>query len=78
MIKKLTATLRIDAKYDIQSAVANAVINIIRDDPIYRSCLNCMYFNEQAELCSKYNQKPPARIIAYACPTWENQDEIPF
>lgn len=72
------AQLRLDAKYDIQSAVTNAVMHIIKDEPIYRSCLNCDKFNEKQELCKLCNQRPPARIIAYACPKWENDKEIPF
>lgn len=71
--------LRIDAKYDIQLAVANAVEHIIKDQPIYRSCLNCIKFNEKAELCNLYNQRPPARVIAYSCgDKWEDVREIPF
>lgn len=44
---------------------------------IYRSCLNCEYFNEEKEICKQYNQRPPARIIAYACKDWADI-EIPF
>ena len=68
--------LRIDATYDLQAALNIALQNL--DQPLYKSCLNCLLFNERAELCNKYNQRPPARIIAYGCKDWEDIKEIPF
>lgn len=43
-----------------------------------KSCLNCSHFDEKAELCVKFQQRPPARVIAFACPEYEDCDEIPF
>ncbi len=34
------------------------------------TCLNCKYFNEKAELCKKVMTRPPARVIAFGCPTF--------
>jgi hypothetical protein len=50
-------------------------------------CLTCVHFNERgstyappgptpAETCTLYNVRPPARVIAYGCESWE--DGIPF
>jgi hypothetical protein len=70
-------TLRIDALYDVQTALYNAIHAL--DQPLYKSCLNCIKFNEKAELCNLYNQRPPARVIAYSCgDKWEDVKEIPF
>lgn len=41
-----------------------------------RTCLTCDHFHEQKELCGLYGQRPPARIIAFGCPSYVN--EIPF
>jgi hypothetical protein len=44
-----------------------------------RTCLTCDHFREhKGEVCGIANppQRPPARIIAFGCPAYEN--EIPF
>lgn len=43
---------------------------------LIHSCLTCDNFDEKAELCELYKQRPPARVIAFGCPSWQN--EIPF
>jgi len=72
----VTPKLRIDALYDIQTALYNAIRAL--DQPLYRSCLNCMKFNEKAELCALCNQRPPAKVIAYGCDQWEDVREVPY
>lgn len=62
--------LRVDAFYQLRELVEKL-------KPIYKSCLNCENFNEEKEICKKYNQRPPARVIAYACKDWDDL-EIPF
>lgn len=74
---KPKAILRPDAKYDIRLAASNAVEHIIKDNPIYQNCLNCLHFNEEKEICKLYYLRPPAKVIAYGCPLWEDI-EIPF
>ena len=78
--RNLKPRLRVDATYDIQSAIHGIIIRTIEGtDPIYKSCMNCINFSEQREGCSLANyQRPPARVIAYGCPQWEDIDEIPF
>lgn len=42
-----------------------------------RTCLTCDHFKEHSgEVCGLYHSRPPARIIAFGCPSYEN--EIPF
>ena len=43
---------------------------------LWRSCMICVLFNEQKELCIKYNIRPPARVIAYGCPEFD--ECVPF
>lgn len=46
---------------------------------IVPSCLSCEYFIETPdEICDAYKQRPPARVIAFGCPTYKDKDPIPF
>jgi hypothetical protein len=42
------------------------------------SCISCTYFNEAMEHCSKFKQRPPARVIAFGCEAYLDGEEIPF
>lgn len=41
-----------------------------------KTCIRCCHFDEQAEHCLKFKQRPPARIIVLGCGEFE--EEIPF
>lgn len=43
-----------------------------------RTCLHCDYFEEGQEVClrAKPPMRPPARVLAFGCPGFEN--DIPF
>lgn len=45
---------------------------------VIKNCISCNFWNEQKEICNKYQQKPPARVIAFGCPDYLDMDEIPF
>lgn len=32
----------------------------------------------QPETCAKFEARPPARVIAFGCPDYEDEDSIPF
>lgn len=38
-------------------------------------CLTCTEFEEGTEKCRLANARPPANVIVYGCPQW---DDIPF
>lgn len=67
---------------DRQSFISGVVSDLrkaVREelDRSTRTCINCLHFDEPAEVCRRYdNQRPPARIIATGCDGHE--DEIPF
>lgn len=73
--RKLKPILKVDGTHDLKLNLDEVLRRI---EPIYKSCLNCEHFDEKNELCKKYKQRPPARVIAYACSSWEDYDEIPF
>ena len=41
-----------------------------------KTCLTCDHFDEKAEQCGLYKARPPARVIAFGCPSYVN--EVPF
>ena len=44
---------------------------------LWRTCITCEHFIENTEHCTVFGARPPARVIAYGCPKYSN-DEIPF
>ena len=41
------------------------------------TCIVCDHWNQGQEVCMKFNnQRPPAKVIAFGCPAFEN--DIPF
>lgn len=60
-------------------AIGDAMVKIIEDNrDMFRSCLNCAYFTEEAQWCGQYGQHPPPRIIVYGCGGYQDRDDIPF
>lgn len=70
--------LRLEQYYDLRSLINGAVTKVLSDDSAYQNCLVCNNFNETTELCKLANQRPPARIIAYGCPSFEDKEQPPF
>lgn len=42
------------------------------------SCLNCVSWRKQNETCIQFNARPPAHVIAFGCPSFCHNQEIPF
>lgn len=61
---------------EARGKLVNLIDVIQKMDP--KSCIYCEHFDEPSEVCKKYGQRPPARIIAMGCPDFENNDDIPF
>ena len=70
--------LRPNARHELRANIYNTLENIFETELIYISCINCANFREKTEMCGLVMQRPPAKVIAYACPKWEDKDEIPF
>jgi hypothetical protein len=46
-------------------------------DCIIRTCLNCEFFNKEAERCGNFPASPvPAKVLVFGCPQW--MPFIPF
>lgn len=71
-------------QHSIQKAVNESIrqgmaaIEVKHIPVMRRSCIACMHFNEQHETCNKFNARPPARVIAFACPEYIEDSDIPF
>lgn len=42
------------------------------------TCVRCLSFDQQNEICKVAKARPPAKVIAYGCPQFESEDTIPF
>jgi len=73
-------TLRPEAKLELSSAAANAVMRVLEmtGNYAYQTCIKCDHFDEPNEICKLYKMRPPAKIIAFGCEKYEDDDWIPF
>ena len=70
-----TPTQRLEATSLLAEKMAEKLLEVL--DNKYRTCLTCEHFDEKQEGCYLAAlERPPARVIAYACPLW--QRKIPF
>lgn len=42
------------------------------------TCVKCLSFDHEKEICRVAKSRPPAKIIAYGCPEFESEDTIPY
>ena len=54
--------------------VAKAVGQAVVDGR--KTCVHCIYFDQNSETCALAGQRPPAKVIAFGCARWEQ--DIPF
>lgn len=45
---------------------------------ITQSCVSCDNFDEKAERCRLANARPPARVIAFGCEKYSDDQDVPF
>lgn len=87
MTDKRGPRLREGAEFELRYAAAQAVKELI-ERGIQATCITCIHFSEyprndanerhNGEFCRLFNGRPPARVIAYGCNSYANDDEIPF
>lgn len=66
-------TMESSIKYAIEH-----IFKVKRNSFLYRNCLNCVHWNEDNDLCGKFNARPPTEIIVYSCESYEDNYDIPF
>lgn len=64
----------------LNNTVQRALVMALFSDPllretICRTCLSCFNWAHEEETCKLYKQRPPAKIIANGC---ESYDDLPF
>lgn len=69
--------LRNETTYHITTAIQNWMAGV-DGKGMTRSCISCRLFDEKTEFCTLFNQRPPARVIAFGCDKYEDCDDIPF
>jgi hypothetical protein len=55
--------------------LARRIIDILKDEGLLDNCTTCMHWNEKEEICNKFKQRPPAKVIITGC---EHHELIPF
>lgn len=78
MLKK--PELRVNARYNFRSAINGFVETIFSDARSYpfQTCLNCDHWDDKEEICKKFSARPPAHIIVFSCPDYDDMNDIPF
>lgn len=66
---------RNELSYTLHRVIEDALVMV---DGNTKNCINCVFFRESEELCSKFKQRPPARVIALSCEHHEDCNDIPF
>lgn len=71
---------RKEAELDLNGAIQSAIwTQFHRLDMFpFRSCINCLNFKEDQEICVLANQRPPAKVIVFGCPMHVDIKDIPF
>lgn len=57
----------------IATVLARTVDLVARSQGWRISCLTCCHFNEATETCLTYQVRPPARVLAFGCPSWQRE-----
>lgn len=55
--------------------IVHAVIDRLKNEGAFDNCTTCMYWDDKNEMCEKFKQRPPAKVIVHGC---EFHDVIPF
>ncbi len=49
--------------------------NALEQEGVFRNCTNCANWIDNKEICNKFKERPPVKIIVKGC---EFYDDIPF
>lgn len=59
---------------EFRQLVTDRLTELMEEADLWNTCLNCTAFDEATEHCgqSKPPARPPARIIAFGCPSFQD------
>lgn len=61
----------------IRDAVEDGVTDALFTSGYLQTCLNCVKFQEDKEICIAANARPPARVIAFGCESFMEAPDEP-
>lgn len=76
-MSKLRPTIVADANDSIRAATRLLELKG-KIGGVTQSCISCTTFAERDELCTRWNARPPARVIAFGCNDYQDNEDIPF
>lgn len=80
MYKQPKPIMRQSSYADFNQAIQVAVDRVIKQPQTvpYQNCLNCTHWKYTEDICGLYDAKPPTEILVYSCPSYEDNNDIPF
>jgi hypothetical protein len=80
MYKQPKPIMRQNNYADLYSGIQNSIDKVIKNPMTvpYQNCLNCEHWSLTKDLCKLYNAKPPTEILVYSCPSYKDDQDIPF
>ena len=67
--------LRTTNRQDLLNFLALNFTSYLMEQGYFSTCLNCHHWQSETEICGKFNQRPPAKIIVSGC---EEHTDVPF
>lgn len=55
--------------------IANFIFEKLKTEGYLENCTTCCNWDETKEICNKFKQRPPAKIIVHGC---EYHELVPF
>ena len=68
-------TLRNSCRQEALKDLSLVLAHYMFEDGWFQSCLNCSNWDDRQEMCIKYKQRPPAKVIVTGC---SEHSDIPF
>jgi hypothetical protein len=66
---------KIELAAKLSQLIENTIKDVSPSNMLFQSCIVCEHFGEN-EICSRYNVRPPARIIVFGCQHYEESSHI--
>lgn len=66
---------KIELAAKLSQLIENTIKDVSPNNMLFQSCIVCEHFGEN-EICSRYNVRPPARIIVFGCQNYEESSHI--